>query len=636
MILYSSCQKNENEITQKNKPSTEIELRSYNQEDCGFIESFCEHRLADYVQAPHEIKPIEECPELPCFTAEDDDGSALKVLPVKIFDGTTAVYLEDDTVAYFIINTNHRAFTGKTIDRFIPNEVNALLDINYRDITDIQKVKEDIGASSEVYLSEYATGLFRVKSTTTGGGGTTAALIRYCDYYRTSDVNSFIEVFFDEDVDYDYIRDIVESAFDQASDDIECQLDGTYGTGNSYEKCKYNCIDPRCIVDYFLDPDSFLSEEEQQRIVVRYLNEAIGLSDGDMDFSMDPTNFASIIEIYNDLHYSPDLTSCENADCSKGASSAAKIRLLTEGYSLTSDDKSTLDDFYAALYCQDPDTYECFTEARDFAQMDEILLIASLELETGCTVEQVALSYAEYTCKAFQTVDPEQEVVNTSYLDCYYYPYLAELRPEVSPGTWLKLAKVLKKAFKAFKQGKDLTKGSTWKDIIFEVFDKALVLADGQVTPDEIIEAILDLGLGINFDDIKWIKRFLGFASDAHKLTPSQIDASLDWGTDTYNKLKHRMEHFQEYGWIPSAGNLDDIADQYKTLVKQIMNTDPVKTVKRNVKGQEIIQYLHYYDGKPVLISIYNEGNLVGTVKQTVVINEDLLQYLLALEDYIP
>ena len=96
------------------------------------------------------------------------------------------------------------------------------------------------------------------------------------------------------------------------------------------------------------------------------------------------------------------------------------------------------------------------------------------------------------------------------------------------------------------------------------------------------------------------------------------------------------MEHFQEYGWIPSAGNLDDIADQYKTLVKQIMNTDPVKTVKRNVKGQEIIQYLHYYDGKPVLISIYNEGNLVGTVKQTVVINEDLLQYLLALEDYIP
>ena len=38
----------------------------------------------------------------------------------------------------------------------------------------------------------------------------------------------------------------------------------------------------------------------------------------------------------------------------------------------------------------------------------------------------------------------------------------------------------------------DLSKGSTWKDIIFELFDKAMILSDGQVTPDEIIEAILD------------------------------------------------------------------------------------------------------------------------------------------------
>lgn len=147
-LFITSCQRDEikEEIVVKNHP--EIQLRSYNQEDCGFINSFCEKR-SNYVVAVHELEPFASCPNPPCFVGGGEDGSSMRIMPVKIFDGSTAVYIEDDTEAYFMINSEHPAFEGKTVERVVPNEIRALLDIEYRDISDGTKLIEDIQSSGE-------------------------------------------------------------------------------------------------------------------------------------------------------------------------------------------------------------------------------------------------------------------------------------------------------------------------------------------------------------------------------------------------------------------------------------------------------------------------------------------------------
>lgn len=82
----------------------------------------------------------------------------MRVLPVKIFDGTTAVFLEDNNEAYFLINSEHPAFEGKTIERNIPNGIRALLDIEYRDISDGTKLLEDIKNSTRININSINQG----------------------------------------------------------------------------------------------------------------------------------------------------------------------------------------------------------------------------------------------------------------------------------------------------------------------------------------------------------------------------------------------------------------------------------------------------------------------------------------------
>ena len=218
------------------------------------------------------------------------------------------------------------------------------------------------------------------------------------------------------------------------------------------------------------------------------------------------------------------------------------------------------------------------------------------------------------------------------HYDCILSTELENINGEVAWGVWIKLAKFAKKVFKAYKNGADLTKGSTWKDIFFDVFDTVLILADGNVTIDEVIEVIIDLGLGIDFDDLKWMKRLLGFANDATKLTPSQITFALNM---TDGEIQHRFKHFERLGWIPSTGSVSAKIEAFKDLTTQIMNTNPVKTVKDG----DVIKYLHEHDGETVMVVIYDVGNATGTagkLKQIIKAGDGQIAKMMALPDYVP
>lgn len=275
-LFITSCQRDEIEEDFEIKNQSEVQLRSYNQEDCGFINSFCEKR-SNHVIAVHE--PLEPC-EWPCFTRGGDDGStSMKILPVQIFDGTTAIYLDDGIEKYFLIESDHAAFKGKTIEKVVPNEIRVLLDIEYRDLSDGTKVLEDIQSSGQVSITSTNNVAYNINPT--GGGDTVSALVRYCDYYRTSDVESFIEVFFDESTDQSHIRGFIEDVFENAENNLDCSIEGY--TGPAYSKCRYNCIDPRCVVDYLLDINAGLSDYQKNVLVSRYLGEAIGLTDQEIN-----------------------------------------------------------------------------------------------------------------------------------------------------------------------------------------------------------------------------------------------------------------------------------------------------------------------------------------------------------------
>lgn len=73
-LFITSCQRDEIEEDFEIKNQSEIQFRSYNQEDCGFINSFCE-KQSNILVAFHELQPFQPCPNPPCFTGGGDDGS---------------------------------------------------------------------------------------------------------------------------------------------------------------------------------------------------------------------------------------------------------------------------------------------------------------------------------------------------------------------------------------------------------------------------------------------------------------------------------------------------------------------------------------------------------------------------------
>lgn len=49
-LFIASCQRDEIEEDFRLENQSEIQLRSYNQEDCGFVDAFCEKRCKDFVK----------------------------------------------------------------------------------------------------------------------------------------------------------------------------------------------------------------------------------------------------------------------------------------------------------------------------------------------------------------------------------------------------------------------------------------------------------------------------------------------------------------------------------------------------------------------------------------------------------
>ena len=429
-LFITSCQTDEIDDSLEIENQSEIELRSYNQEDCGFVDAFCEKR-SKYVVAVHE--PFEPC-KWPCFTGGGEDGSSMRIIPAKIFDGSTAVFVEDENEAYFVINTKHRAFEGITIEREVPNEIRALLDIDYRDISDGTKLLDDIQSSGQVSISSVNNSALNINSI--DGGGTVSALVRYCDYYRTSDVESFIDVFFDEDVDYDYIRDIVDSAFEEASNDENCSIRGF--TGSDYSKCRYNCIDPRCIVDYLLDPLSFLDEQEQQRIVARYLGSTLNLTQEEQNWLAEEANLSFVSDLYNQLGTELSLGECENEDCSMRYSVETLIGLEMSGQTSTMNNLEQFD-FYANLYCCD--------EPSLLTEVEDLKLIGYPNPTTDAILEGVsnmccgenAMSQSEFASLMADQLYAELASIGESwptspdFFDNDFFEIMFEMMKEIVP-----------------------------------------------------------------------------------------------------------------------------------------------------------------------------------------------------------
>lgn len=362
-ISITSCQRDEliesislNEHY-NGREADQINQRSFNQVDCGFNDAFCKKR-DNRILAYHE--PLKPC-DWPCFTegGNEENLNSRSILPVKIFDGTTAIFYDDGNDKYFIINSSHRAFQGKVIQRVIPNNVLNLLSVNYRDITDGSKVLEDIQSNNLISLTSIDGGKFRID--TNNNEGTTSSLIRYCDYYRSSDVDLFITTFFDENVDFGEVADLISEAYAAAQNNSECSISGYTEMGQS--KCRYNCIKPRCIVDYILN--SFTDDATKKSIQARYLSTVLNLTNDEAFWLENKANKETVSRIYNSLNQELNLNICEKEDCGLAGGYHEYIKRTMSGETLTASETSKLLEKFSRLYCHDTDIYNCF---RDYQQ----------------------------------------------------------------------------------------------------------------------------------------------------------------------------------------------------------------------------------------------------------------------------
>ena len=458
-IVITSCQRDElielmpdKEYHISDRETNQINLRSFNQVDCGFNDAFCEKR--DNRVLAHQ-EPVEPC-QWPCFTGGGSDGSSSSkiILPVEIFDGTTAVYYDDGVDKYFIINSTHRAFVGKTVERKVSNDILQLLTINYRDITDGAKVLEDVQSSNLVSLTTLDDGKFRIN--TNNEGGTTSALIQLCDYYRTSDVALFITTFFDENVDFGEVVDLISEAYDAASNDSECSISGY--TGTSYSKCRYNCIDPRCIVDHILN--SFTDENTKNSIVARYIATTLNLPTEEAQWLENNANISFITDLYNQLGSDLDYGECDNEDCSMQYSIETIIGLEMSGQSSTMSISEQFE-FYANLYCCDEPSLLDEVEDVKLNGYPNPTTDAILEGMSNMCCGENAMSQSEFASLMADQLNAELASIGESWPtspeffdDDFFeimFEMMKEIVPELIPGvdTYIEL----KNAFEAYDNG---------------------------------------------------------------------------------------------------------------------------------------------------------------------------------------
>lgn len=304
-LLFYACEKDKFQIVNSENQKSQVDQRSYNQENCGFIDSFCEEqeiRLIAYAE-PTPATQDEPCDEHPCFTGNDpSSGTQFSIFPVKIYDGTIAIYYADENDEYLAISSESRILQNEEgnlsndeIRSKVPSVVEALINVNYRDITDGQIILEDIRSDNNVRIQEKVGGFYNV-STKGGIQPPSARTIRYCSYFRISKVNSFLDVFFDGENDDPALKDVVMQAFKDAEGDESCsfsgEIDGTRG-------CRYDCVDPRCVIDNLLNSSLVNSNNSTiKEIKVKYLSMLLNLNSSQSE-ALNNSGFSTIEELYS-------------------------------------------------------------------------------------------------------------------------------------------------------------------------------------------------------------------------------------------------------------------------------------------------------------------------------------------------
>lgn len=332
-VLIPSCQKDGDDAYGHDSP--QVYQRSYNQEDCGFTDSFCEQQFIYAISSPQEIQPL----------IVNDDETAF-ALPVNLFDGSVAIEYSDGDQTIYVIETDDERLLSISNQELVPSKIQGLLEIDYRNIEDGNKVIEDITNSEGYNLHNVgSSGTYKLSSNTESEE-VEALVIFACDYYRASNVQLFLNVFFQQ-FDASQIEGFVEDAYAYAESNSECLLRGSDENG-----CRYNCIDPRCIVDYMLEIDAGFGDSQKQTLLVRYLSETLGLTDEEQHFLGLSENYNFLTEIYNQLGTELNLGECDNEDCSMRYSVETLIGLEMSGQTSTMSNSEQFE-FYANLYCCD-------------------------------------------------------------------------------------------------------------------------------------------------------------------------------------------------------------------------------------------------------------------------------------------
>lgn len=345
MIFYSSCQKEEYVVSRENNASTNILIRSYNQEDCGFIEAFCSEQVRRGVKAPDIVQLV---------AAGGDETTSL--MPVQLYDGSIAIHVVRGGNEYFVIDASNQKMTELATQKRVPSVATKLLQIPYQDIENGNQVLSEIQANNEVTVTQNATGAYIISDNSDTDVG--AIVVVSCDYYKSSRVEMFIDVFFQQQ-DASHIKGFVESAFLEAEANSDCMFGGSYDNG-----CRYNCVDPRCVVDNLLQIDAGLSDYQKRVLVSRYLDEALGLTDEEQNWLTLNGQSDLIYDIYNGLADDINLGRCDKEDCGMAGGYHELIKQTMAGETLTANETADLLEFFSVMSCDDPEIYGCFREAQ--------------------------------------------------------------------------------------------------------------------------------------------------------------------------------------------------------------------------------------------------------------------------------
>lgn len=373
-LFITSCEKDNMIDNIGIESSGEIENRSYNQEDCGFAQNFCESeprypvavaRVAGGNGGGVEVKVRDE---------------SFSLLPFEIYDGSIGMVVNTGREVYIGHRSDDDYLLSKSDDVEMSGALNEILDIDYDD---------DYSRDNVVKLMEVELGTSNVGSSTEPvftlperGDKTDITWIKECEYILVSKVDNFIDVFFEQG-EASQIVGIIEDGFNACPPAYP-----NYG-GNIPNRCLNYCIDPRCVVDFIIDYNSNALSDYQKRVMVsRYLQETIGLTDEQQNWLTFNDQSDLIFEIYDGLLTNQNLSRCNREDCGLAGGYHELIVQNMANETLTADETSDLLEFFSVMQCDDPTIFACFREAQQnpdgdiAAMLNEIKLAITTEANT--------------------------------------------------------------------------------------------------------------------------------------------------------------------------------------------------------------------------------------------------------------